>query len=351
MNAEVVVKPGAPPRKLAYFQAMVEAIRQEMRRDPAVFCLGEDVGAMGGVFQSTVGLFKEFGPERIRDTPISETAILGMALGAAAHGMRPIAELMFVDFMGVCFDQILNNISKTHYMSGGAVELPLVITASTGGGICDAAQHSQTLHGFFAHVPGLKVAIPSNPYDAKGLMTSAIRDDSPVVYLFHRGLLGLPVMGYVEASLATEVPEESYTVPFGQARVVREGDDVTIVAFAQMVHKAIVAAAELDKRGISVEIIDPRTLVPLDVDAILRSVAKTGRLLVVDEDYLSYGVTGEIAALVAERLDRIRLRSPVRRLAVADTPIPYSRALEPVVIPQSAGIVAAVDELMRTSIK
>ena len=341
----------AAGRKLPFYQAMIEAVRQEMRRDPTVFCLGEDVGAMGGVFQSTAGLYKEFGAERVRDTPISETAILGIALGAAAHGMRPIAELMFVDFMGVCFDQLLNNISKTHYMSGGSVKVPVVVTASTGGGICDAAQHSQTLHGFFAHMPGLKVVIPSNPYDAKGLMTSAIRDDDPVVYLFHRGLLGLPLMGYVETSFATEVPEESYTVPFGQARIVREGTEVTIVAFAQMVHKALAAAAELEKRGISVEIVDPRTLVPLDREAILASVARTGRLLVVDEDYLSYGVTGEITALVAERLDRIRLKSPVRRLAVADTPIPYSKALEPVAIPQIPHIVDAVEQLMTTSIK
>ena len=341
----------AAGRKLPFYQAMIEAVRQEMRRDPTVFCLGEDVGAMGGVFQSTAGLYKEFGAERVRDTPISETAILGIALGAAAHGMRPIAELMFVDFMGVCFDQLLNNISKTHYMSGGSVKVPVVVTASTGGGICDAAQHSQTLHGFFAHMPGLKVAIPSNPYDAKGLMTSAIRDDDPVVYLFHRGLLGLPLMGYVETSFATEVPEESYTVPFGQARIVREGTDVTIVAFAQMVHKALAAAAELEKRGISVEIVDPRTLVPLDTDGIVRSVAKTGRLLVVDEDYLSYGVTGEIVARVAERLDQVKLKSPVRRLAVADTPIPYSKALEPVVIPQIPHIVGAVEQLMTTPIK
>ena len=337
-------------RKLPFYAAMVEAIRQEMTRDPTVFCLGEDVGQMGGVFQSTVGLYKAFGPERVRDTPISETAILGFALGAAAHGMRPIAELMFVDFMGVCFDQILNNISKTTYMSGGAVKLPLVITASTGGGICDAAQHSQTLHGFFAHTPGLKVVVPSNPYDAKGLMTSAIRDDNPVVYLFHRGLLGLPVMGYIEAAFATEVPESSYTVPFGKARVVREGTDVTIVAFSQMVHKAWVAANELEAKGVSVEIIDPRTLVPLDVEGILSSVAKTGRLLVVDEDYLSFGVTGEIAALVAERLDRIKLKAPVRRLAIPDTPIPYSKALEPVAIPQARNIVAAADELMTFSL-
>ena len=340
----------AEARKLPFYAAMVEAIRQEMTRDPSVFCMGEDVGLMGGVFQSTAGLFKEFGPERVRDTPISETAILGFALGAAAQGMRPIAELMFVDFVGVCYDQVLNNIAKTTYMSGGTVKLPLVITASTGGGICDAAQHSQTLHGLFAHTPGIKVVVPSNPYDAKGLMTTAIREDNPVVYLFHRGLLGLPVMNYIETSFATEVPEESYTVPFGKARTVREGADVTIVAFAQMVHKSLVAAARLEAEGVSVEIIDPRTLVPLDVDGILESVRKTGRLLVVDEDYLSYGVTGEIAALVAERLDSIKLKAPVRRLAIRDVPIPYSKALDRVAIPQAANIVAAVQELMSFSL-
>lgn len=338
--------PAAEGRKLPFYMAMVEAIRQEMARDSSVFCLGEDVGQIGGVFQSTVGLHKEFGAERVRDTPISETAILGTALGAAAQGMRPIAELMFVDFMGVCFDQILNNISKTTYMSGGAVKLPLVITASTGGGICDAAQHSQTLHGYFAHTPGIKVVVPSNPYDAKGLMTTAIRDDNPVVYLFHRGLLGLPVLNYIDAQFATEVPEEPYAIPFGEARIVREGSDVTIVAFAQMVHKARVAAAELEAQGISVEIIDPRTLVPLDMASIERSLSKTGRLLVVDEDYLSFGVTGEIIARVAENLGRFTLKAAPRRLAIPDVNIPYSPALENQVIPQAACIVDAVQALM-----
>jgi pyruvate/2-oxoglutarate/acetoin dehydrogenase E1 component len=340
----------ASTRKLSFYQAMVEAIRQEMQIDPTVFCMGEDVGAMGGVFQSTVGLHKEFGSERVRDTPISETAIMGMALGAAAQGMRPIAELMFVDFAGVCFDQLLNNISKTHYMSGGSVSLPLVVTASTGGGICDAAQHSQTLHGFFAHMPGIKVVVPSNPYDAKGLMTAAIRDNNPVIYLFHRALLGLPVMGYVNASYATEVPQESYVVPFGEARIVREGSDVTIVAFAQMLHKAVVAAEELAAEGVSVEIIDPRTIVPLDKDAIIRSVSKTGRLLVSDEDYLSHGVTGEIAALIAERLDTVRLKAPIRRLAIPDVPVPQSRVLEDAAIPQANDFVASVKELMALSV-
>lgn len=338
--------PAAQARKLPFYAAMVEAIHQEMERDSSVFCLGEDVGQMGGVFQSTVGLHKEFGAKRVRDTPISETAILGTALGAAAQGMRPIAELMFVDFMGVCFDQILNNISKTTYMSGGAIKLPLVITASTGGGICDAAQHSQTLHGYFAHTPGIKVVMPSNPHDAKGLMTTAIRDDNPVVFLFHRALLGLPVMGFVDIEIDAEVPQESYSIPFGQARLVREGADVTVVAFSQMVPKALAAARELEAKGISVELLDPRTVVPLDMDAILASLSKTGRLLVVDEDYLSFGITGEIIARVAEELDRLKLKAPPRRLAIPDVSIPYSPALESAVIPQTHHIVAAVEELM-----
>ncbi|NWE77808.1 alpha-ketoacid dehydrogenase subunit beta [Pseudomonas yamanorum] len=337
-------------RQLPFYKAMVEAIQGEMVRDSSVVCLGEDVGAMGGVFQSTVGLHKEFGSTRVRDTPISETAIMGTALGAAAEGLRPIAELMFVDFMGVCFDQILNNISKTHYMSGGAVKLPIVITASTGGGICDAAQHAQTLHGFFAHMPGLKVVIPSNPYDAKGLMISAIRDDNPVVYLFHRGLLGLPVMSYVETSIGTDVPEGDYTIPFGQACVVRKGSSVTIVALAQMVHKALLAAQQLSEQGIDVEIIDPRTLVPFDTDSVLESVSKTGRLLVLDEDYLSFGVTGEIITRVVEQMHRIHLKAPPRRLAIADMPIPFSKTLEPVAIPQVKAIVEAVTSLMNISL-
>lgn len=337
---------GKPSRRLRMGQAMVEAIAQEMERDPAVFCLGEDIGRIGGVFQSTAGLQARFGAERVRDTPISETAILGTALGAAVCGMRPIAELMFVDFMGVCFDQILNNISKTIYMSGGRVKVPLVITASTGAGICDAAQHSQSLHGFLAHMPGLKVAIPSTPYDAKGLMISAIRDDGPVAYLFHRGLLGLPIMANLGTALVDEVPAEPYAVPFGQARVVREGRDVTIVALAQMVHKAWLAAEALAADGIEVEIIDPRTIVPLDHETILASVARTGRLLILDEDYLSFGFSGEIAALVAERLGDIRLRAPVRRLALADIPIPFSRPLETAAIPQVDGIISAVRHLV-----
>jgi pyruvate dehydrogenase E1 component beta subunit len=252
--------------------------------------------------------------------------------------MRPIAELMFVDFFGVCMDEIYNHLAKNTYMSAGNVRLPVVLTTAIGGGYNDAAQHSQCLYGLFAHVPGLKVVVPSNAYDAKGLMIQAIRDDNPVMYFFHKGIMGLPWMAYFEGS-TTEVPEEAYTIPFGKARVVREGRDLTIVTLSQMVHKAALAAAELEKEGISVEILDLRTLVPLDVDAVIASVQRTGRLVVVDEDYRSFGLTGEIAALVAERLDVVSLRAPVRRLAVPDVPIPYSRPLEQAVIPQVGRIV------------
>ena len=280
------------------------------------------------------------------DTPISESAFIGAATGAAAEGMRPIAELMFVDFFGVCMDQIYNHLAKNTYMSGGAVRLPVVLMTAIGGGYNDAAQHSQCLYGLFAHVPGLKIVVPSNAYDAKGLMIEAIRDDNPVMYFFHKGIMGLPWMAYYEGS-TNEVPEEAYTVPFGQARIAREGSDVTIVTLSQMVQKALLAAAELEKEGINAEVIDLRTLVPLDVDTVVGSAKKTGRLLVADEDYLNFGLTGEIAALIAERLDTITLKSPVRRLGVPGVPIPYSRPLEQFVIPQVKGIADACRSMMQ----
>ena len=327
-------------RKLTMAQAIAEAIGQEMERDPKVFVMGEDIARYGGIFSATGGLLDRFGPERIMDTPISETAFIGAATGAAAEGFRPIAELMFVDFFGVCMDQIYNHLAKNTYMSGGSVRLPVVLMTAIGGGYGDAAQHSQCLYGLFAHVPGLKIVVPSNAYDAKGLMIQSIRDDSPVMYFFHKGIMGLPWMAYYEGSTA-EVPETPYTIALGQARVAREGADVTIVTLSQMVQKALVAAAELEKEGIRAEVIDLRTLVPLDVDAVVRSVTKTGRLLVADEDYLSFGLSGELAALIAERLDRFALKSPVRRLGVPGVPIPYSRPLEQAVIPQVKDIADA----------
>ncbi len=353
MNSTVSKENGQDKKKVrnkAFFQAMIEGVSQEMERDERVFYMGQDVGKMGGVFQSTVGLHQKFGPERIIDTPISETGMMGMALGAAAEGMRPIAELMFVDFMGVCFDQIMNEIAKVHYMSGGAVKQPLVITASMGGGFSDAAQHSQCLHSLFAHVPGLKVVAPSNPHDAKGLMVSAIRDDNPVVYLFHKGILGLPIIGFVDADIDNNVPEEPYAIPFGEARIVREGSDITIVGLSQTVQKAALAAELLGEQGISAEVIDPRTLVPLDTDAIVKSVAKTGRLIVVDEDYLNYGLTGELSALIAENLDKVKLKSSIKRLGVAGVSIPFSRPLEQTAIPQVDNIVTAAKDAMTETV-
>ncbi|HMM85659.1 alpha-ketoacid dehydrogenase subunit beta [Azohydromonas sp.] len=332
-------------RKLTMAAAIAEAIGQEMERDPEVFAMGEDIGKYGGIFGATGGLLARFGRDRIMDTPISETGFIGAAIGAAAEGMRPIAELMFVDFFGVCMDMIYNHLAKNTYMSGGNVRLPVVLMTATGGGYNDAAQHSQCLWGTFAHVPGLKVVVPSNAYDAKGLMTQAIRDDNPVLFMYHKGIMGLPWMAYFEGS-TTEVPEASYALPFGQAKVVREGADLSIVALSQMVHKAQIAAERLAAQGVSAEVIDLRTLVPLDRAAVLASVRKTGRLLVVDEDYLSFGLTGEIAALVAEHLDSVALKAPVKRLAVPDVPIPYSRPLEQFVIPQVDAIVAAATQLM-----
>src|SRR5690606_31872899 len=278
-------------RTLTMAQAISEAIAQEMERDPTVFVMGEDIGLYGGIFGATGGLLDRFGPERIMDTPISETAFIGAATGAAAAGMRPIAELMFVDFFGVCMDQIYNHLAKNTYMAGGNIRLPVVVTTAIGGGYSDAAQHSQCLYATFAHLPGLKVVVPSNAYDAKGLMIQSIRDDNPVLFMFHKGIMGLPWMAHFEGS-TREVPQEPYALPFGVASVVRGGSDLTIVTLSQMVHKAGLAANELAGEGIEAEVLDLRTLVPLDRQAVLDSVSKTGRLLVVDEDYLSFGLSG-----------------------------------------------------------
>lgn len=337
-------------RVLSMAQAISEAIGQEMERDPNVFVMGEDIGKYGGVFSATSGLLDRFGKDRIMDTPISETGFMGAAIGAAAEGLRPIAELMFVDFFGVCFDQIYNHLAKNTYMAGGNIRLPAVVMTGIGGGYNDAAQHSQCLYSTFAHMPGMKIVVPSNAYDAKGLMIQAIRDDNPVVFFYHKGIMGLSWMSYFEGS-TNEVPEESYAIPFGKAKVVREGSDLTIVTLSQMVQKSLLAADKLAQQGISVEIVDLRTLVPLDRETVLGSVAKTGRLLVADEDYLNFGLTGEIAAIVSENLDSVTLKSPVRRLAVPGVPIPFSRPLEQRVIPQVDDIVEAVKAQLDTRIQ
>ncbi|MBH8605491.1 alpha-ketoacid dehydrogenase subunit beta [Thermoactinomyces sp. CICC 10522] len=332
-------------RLLTGNKAMAEAIALEMERDPNVFVLGEDVGIYGGIFGSTEGLFKKFGAERVLDTPISETAFIGAAIGAAAEGMRPIAELMFVDFHGVCMDQIYNHMAKIPYMSGGNVKLPMVLITAVGGGYNDAAQHSQTLYASFAHLPGMKVVAPSTPYDLKGMMISAIRDDNPVVFMFHKSLQGLGWMDPIDASIG-HVPEEAYTLPLGKANVVREGADVTIVGIQMMTHYALEAAERLAEQGIQAEVIDLRSLVPLDKDTIIQSVKKTHRLVVVDEDYRSYGMTAEVAAVVAEEA-LYELEAPIRRLAVPDVPIPYSRPLEKFVIPGPQAIYEAVVDLLK----
>jgi len=325
-------------RQLSTAKAVSEAIGQEMERDPAVFVMGEDVAAYGGIFGATGGLLDQFGPERVIDTPISETAFIGAGIGAATEGMRPIVELMFVDFFGVCMDQIYNHMAKIHYESGGAVKVPMVLMTAAGGGYSDGAQHSQCLWGTFAHLPGLKVVTPSNPYDAKGLMIAAIRDDNPVLYLFHKGVMGLVWMKKNPRSIGP-VPEEAYEVPIGKAAVAREGRDISIVTISLSVQHALDAAERLAADGVEAEVIDLRSLKPLDRETVLESVAKTGRLLVVDEDYLSFGMTGEIAATVAET-DPGMLKAPVVRLAVPDTPIPYARPLEYFVLPTADKIQA-----------
>ncbi|MFD1779255.1 alpha-ketoacid dehydrogenase subunit beta [Fredinandcohnia salidurans] len=331
-------------RLLTGNKALSEAIRLEMEKDQEIFVLGEDVGKYGGIFGSTEGLYDKFGPERIMDTPISETAFIGAAVGAASQGMRPIVELMFVDFFGVCMDQIYNQMAKIPYMSGGNVKLPMVLMTGVGGGYNDAAQHSQTLYATFAHMPGMKVVAPTTPYDLKGMMISAIRDENPVVFMFHKTLQGLGWMDQIDASLG-HVPEEAYTVPLDKAKVVREGSDVTIVGIQMTTVQALEAAKRLEEDGISAEVIDIRSLVPLDKETILNSIKKTHRLMVVDEDYLSYGLTAEIAALAAEH-GLYDLDAPVKRMAIPDVPIPYSRPLEQYVLPNAEKIYKAARELV-----
>jgi len=332
-------------RILTMAQAISEGISQEMTRDSNVFVMGEDIGSYGGIFGATGGLLEKFGKDRIIDTPISETAFIGAATGAAAAGLRPIVELMFVDFFGVCMDQIYNHLAKNTYMSGGHVSLPVVITTAIGGGYGDAAQHSQCLYAIFAHMPGIKVVVPSNAYDAKGLMIQAIRDNNPVIFMYHKGIMGLPWMAFFEGSSNT-VPEDLYVVPFGKANIIKEGSDLTIVTISQMVQKAVLAAKVLELQSIHAEVIDLRTLVPMDTESVLKSVRKTGRLLIVDEDYLGFGLSGEISAVIAENLDSVSLKAPIKRLAVPNVPIPFSRPLEQFVIPQVSNIVLAAQELM-----
>ena len=323
-------------RKIAYREALKEALQEEMRRDSRVFLLGEDIGRYwGGAFKVTKGLAEEFGDERVRDTPISESAIIGAAVGAAITGMRPVAEIMFGDLTALAMDQIANQAAKIRYMFGGQAKCPIVVRTPFGAGVNIAAHHSQSLEAWFMHVPGLYVAVPSTPYDAKGLLKTAIRSDNPVVFCEHKLLY--PLEG--------EVPEEEYTIPFGVADVKREGKDVTVVATLFMVHKALNAAEELAEEGISVEVVDPRTLTPLDKQAIIKSVKKTGRIVIVTEDCRTAGVSAEIAAVVAEEAIDY-LDAPIKRVAEPDTPIPFSPPLEQYVIPDEKAIIKAVKEVV-----
>lgn len=333
-------------RKLTVARAMSEAIGQAMRGDPDVFVMGEDIGALGGVFGTTQGLLKEFGAARVRDTPISETAFIGAAAGAASLGMRPIVELMFVDFFGVCMDAIYNLAAKNAYFSGGKQPLPLVLMTSVGGGYGDAGQHSQCLYGTFAHLPGMKVVVPADAYDAKGLMLSAIHDPNPVIFMFHKNLQGMGWLGTVPGSIVP-VPEAEYTVPIGKARVRREGSDITLVGLGATVHQALAAAKTLSEDGIDAEVIDLRSLVPLDRDTLFASVAKTGRLVVVDDDYHSYGVSGEIIASVTEALEPGCFRAAPARVTFPDVPVPFSRVMEQFALPNADKIVSAAQACCR----
>ena len=320
--------------KKTYLQALNEALRQEMERDENVFIIGEDVGQFGGCFGVTQGLYDTFGEARVMDTPITESVIVGAAAGAAASGLRPVAELMFVDFIGVALDQLFNQAAKMRFMFGGKATVPMVLRMPQGAGIGAAAQHSQSLEAWFMHIPGIKVVIPSTPYDAKGLLISAIRDDNPVVFLEHKMLYGLE----------GEVPEESYAIEFGKADVKREGTDVTVVATSLMVHTALAAAEVLEKDGISVEVVDPRCLQPLDGETIIASVQKTHALVVAHEAVGFAGPGAEIAAIVAgEALDY--LDAPIKRVGAPFAPVPFSPPLEQAYIPGVDDIVAAVKSI------
>ncbi len=319
-------------RVITYSEAINEAHIQEMERDPTVILFGENVSSSWR--RATKGLKERFGRERVRDTPITETSFIGMGVGAAIRGLRPIVELMLVDFGLVAMDQILNQMAKSHYMSGGAVKVPMVLRAAYGAGTSSGATHSESLYSIFAHMPGMKVVLPSNPYDAKGLLITAIRDDNPVVFMEHRLL----------SRTKGPVPEEPYTVPFGVANLVREGSDVTVVATGRMVGLAMEAADGL-KKEVSVEVLDPRTIVPLDEEAILNSVGKTGRLVVVDEDYERCGFSAEVSAIVAEKGFN-NLKASVYRVATPNVPLPFNPTLEKQLLPDREKIARAIRNVM-----
>ncbi len=331
MHKEVVM------REITYAQAIKEAMSEEMRADENVFLMGEDVGLYGGAFGVSVGMFDEFGEERVKDTPISEAVIAGAAAGAAVTGMRPIAEIMFSDFTTISMDQLVNQAAKIRYMFGGKAKVPMVLRAPSGSGTGAAAQHSQSLEAWFCHVPGLKVVIPSTPYDAKGLLKSAIRDDNPVMF-FEQKLL------YRKKG---PVPEEEYTIPLGVADIKREGEDVTIITYGRMVPICLQAAEDLSALGVSVEVVDPRTLIPLDKNTLIKSAKKTGRVLIVHEACQTGGFGGELAAVIADSDAFFYLDAPIKRLGGLDVPIPYCPELEKNVVPTTESVINAVQSLLR----
>jgi pyruvate dehydrogenase E1 component beta subunit len=320
---------------MTFAQALNNAHKLEMQRDPNIYVAGEDVGVYGGIFGVTGGLLDQFGDKRVRDTPITESAIIGTAVGAAAAGLRPVIELMFVDFIGVALDQLYNQAAKMKYMFGGKAKLPITLRTTCGAGMGAAAQHSQCLEAWFMHIPGLKVVMPSTPYDAKGLLISAIRDDNPVVFLEHKMLYGTQ----------GEVPEESYAIPLGKADIKREGKDITVVVTAMMVGRALSAAEKLAGNGISLEVVDPRTLSPLDEETILNSVKKTHRLLIVHEEVKFAGSGAEIAAMAAEKAFDY-LDAPIVRVGAPFTPVPFSPPLEQEFIPSEEKIIQAAKKMM-----
>jgi len=325
-------------KRMTYAEAAIEGIREEMLKDKTIFLLGEDIGRFGGVYGSTKGLWEEFGEERIRDTPLSEAAIIGFALGAAMNGMRPIAEIMFADLLTLAMDQIVNQLAKMRYMSGGKAKIPLVIRVPLGGLRNAAAQHSQHLESWFMHVPGLKIIIPSSPRDVKGLLKAAIREDNPVI-CFENVLL---------YKTSGSVPDEDYFIPFGKADIKREGEDMTIVATSLMVLRTLAAAEKLASLGIGAEVIDPRSLFPLDKETIINSVKKTNKLAIVHQACLTGGVGAEIAAIIAEEAFDY-LDAPIKRIAARDVPVPFSPVLENFVIPTEERIVKEVSEVFQST--
>jgi len=328
--------PNGNVREITFGQAIREALAEEMRHDERVFIIGEDVAEAGTPFKVLLGLVEEFGTERVIDSPISEAGITGLAVGAAMTGLRPVVDIMFGDFITLTMDQMANQAAKVHYMSGGKLKVPMVMRTTLGATRRSAAQHSQSLHAWFSHIPGLKVVVPSTPYDAKGLLKTAIRDDNPVAFFEDK-------MMY---RLKGPVPEGEYTIPLGAADIKRAGDDITIVATSSLVHVALEAAKLLDPSGISAEVIDPRTTVPIDRGTLVESAKKTGRVVVIDEGYERYGVTAEIASVIAEGAFYY-LDAPVKRMGAMDVPIPFSPVLEDLTVPTPESVAQAARMLCR----